>query len=116
MILGMQIIQILSILFGLFMLYYAFLNFKRKEFNVTEFTVWVVLWILFILAAVSPGAIYDIFIRGRLGIQRPLDFYIILGFMFVIALGFHTYCITKKNQKKLEKIVREIAFKQQEEK
>lgn len=116
MISGLLGIQVLGILFGLFMIYYAFLNFKRKEFGTVEFVVWIILWILFVVAAISPGDVFDFFTRGRLGIKRPLDFYIILGFMFLIALGFHTYSIAKKNQTKLEKLVREIAFKQQEEK
>ncbi len=110
MILG---IQVLGILFGIFMIYYAFLNFKRKEFKATEFIIWIVVWILFITAAASPN-LFDFFIKGNLGLKRPLDFYIIIGFMFLIALGFHAYSIAKKNKSKIEKLVREIAFKQQE--
>jgi len=112
MILG---IQVLGILFGLFMIYYAFLKLKRKEFRVLEFIIWMIIWILFITAAASPN-IFDFFVKGSLGLKRPLDFYIIVGFMFLIALGFHAYSIAKKNQQNLEKLVREIAFKQQEEK
>ena len=44
-------IQIAGILFGLFMVYYSFLNYKRKEFSIREFSYWLVLWMFFIVIA-----------------------------------------------------------------
>ena len=37
-------IQIIGILFGFFMMYYTFLQYKRKEFKMGEYTFWLILW------------------------------------------------------------------------
>ena len=104
-------IQILGVLFGLFMLYYTFLSFKRKEFRKGEFIAWIFLWILFVIVTVFPGLLDPIV--ASLSISRTMDFFIIIGFMFLIGLGFYSYRITRKNQKKIENIVREIAIKRE---
>ena len=100
-------IQIAGTLFGLFMMYYSFLNYKRKEFTVKEFSVWSIIWVLFVLVALFPFILDPIL--KPLGFFRALDFLIISGFLFLIASVFYTYTITRKNQKKLETIVRSLA-------
>ena len=103
-------IQIIGILFAIFMLYITFLHFKRKEFKVFEFILWLILWLGLGLIAVVPN-ILDFLVKRTLGLSRPLDFYIIVGFLFLIATNFYTYTMAKTNSKKLEKVVREVAFK-----
>ncbi len=103
-------IQILGILFGLFMIYITFLSGKRREFTTKEGGFWIVVWVLFVLVALFPNSL-DFFIKGVLKLQRPLDFFIITGFMFMIGSIFYTYTIVRKNQKKLEEIVRKMAMK-----
>lgn len=107
-------IQILGLLFGLFMIYYTFLSFKRKEFKKREFVMWAILWVLFIVVTLIPDLLNPI-VRS-LSLTRRMDFYITLGFMFVIGLGFYSYIISRKNQKRIENIVREIAIKKEGEK
>ena len=105
MILG---IQILGVLFGFFMMYYTFLHWKRKEITFKEYTAWQVLWILFLIVAVFPQ-ILDPIVKS-LSLARTMDFFIILGFMFLIGALFYTYTIVRKNQNKVEEIVRKIAI------
>jgi hypothetical protein len=105
MILG---IQILGVLFGFFMMYYTFLHWKRKEITFKEYSAWQVLWILFLIVAVFPQ-ILDPIVKS-LSLARTMDFFIILGFMFLIGALFYTYIIVRKNQNKLEEIVRKIAM------
>jgi len=100
-------VQILGLLFGLFMIYYSFLHFKRKEFTLKEFIFWVFLWILFIYISLFPDSLD--FIVSRLSLSRTMDFFIISGFMVLIALFFYTYTLVRSNQKKIEFIVRKIA-------
>ncbi|MBI2650110.1 DUF2304 domain-containing protein [Candidatus Woesearchaeota archaeon] len=102
-------IQIAGILFGLFMIYYSFLNYKRKEFTAKEFGFWILLWIIFIIVTLFP-VVLDPIIKP-LGFFRAFDFLIMSGFIFIIAVIFYTYTITRKNQKQIETIVREIAIK-----
>ena len=102
-------IQIAGFLFGLFMIYYSFLNYKRKEFTVRESLFWISLWVVFILFSLFPF-ILDPVIKP-LGFFRAFDFFIMGGFLFLIAAIFYTYTVTRKNQKRLEAVVREMAIK-----
>jgi len=79
-------IQILGMLFGFFMMYYTFLQLKRKEFTIKEYSFW-------------------------FNIARALDLFIITGFLFLIFIIFYTYILVRKNQRKLEEVVRNIALK-----
>lgn len=103
------VIQIVGFLFGLFMSYYSFLHYKRKEFTVKEFSFWLGMWVVFSIVALFPS-ILDPFIKP-LGFFRALDFLIISGFLFLILAIFYTYTITRKNQRRIEAIVREMAIK-----
>jgi hypothetical protein len=102
-------IQIAGVLFGLFMVYYSFISYKRKEFSVKEFSFWILVWGLFIITALFPSVLDPIVKIG--GFLRALDLLIISGFLFLITLTFYTYTIVRKNQRKLETIVREMAMK-----
>ena len=102
-------IQIAGFLFGLFFLYYTFINYKRKEFTAKEFAFWVVAWIVVIIIAFFPSLLDPIVKYG--GFFRALDVLIVSGFLFLIAAIFYTYTITRKTQKHVETIVREVAMK-----
>ena len=102
-------IQVLGVLFGLFMLYLTFLHGKRKEFTNKEGIFWILLWIMFIFISIMPGSL-DFIVMDLIGLSRPLDFFIISGFMFLIGSTFYTYTIVRKNQNKVEEIVRKIAI------
>ena len=102
-------IQIAGFLFGLFMIYYSFLNYKRKEFTTKEFSLWIFLWIIFIIITLFPNFL-DPVVKS-LSFARAFDLLVISGFIFLIALIFYIYTITRKNQKQLETIVRLIAMK-----
>ncbi len=100
--------QILGILFGLFMAYYTFLHYKRKEIDLKEYLFWIILWILFIILTVFPWLTKPFI--GSIGFIRVMDFFIAVGFMFLIVGIFYVYLITKKNQKRLEEVVKKIAL------
>jgi len=105
-------IQIVGLLFGLFMIYYTFLSLKRKEFRKGEFTAWVVMWAAFLLVTLFPDLLNPIIKTAN--VSRRLDFLIIVGFLFLIGLGFSTYILSRKNRKKIEDMVRKIALKEEE--
>ena len=102
-------IQIAGFLFGLFMMYYSFLNYKRKEFTTKEFSFWLGLWMVFSVIALFPSVLDPVVVG--VGFLRALDLLTIAGFLFLIAAIFYTYTIVRKNQNKLEKLVREMAIK-----
>ena len=102
-------IQILGFLFGFFMMYYTFLHYKRKEFTIKEYSFWFIFWGAFVIVTLFPQ-ILDPFL-ATLSIARVLDFFIITGFLFLIFVNFYTYTIVRKNQTKVEEIVRKIALR-----
>ena len=102
-------IQILGILFGFFMMYYTFLQYKRKEFTIKEYSFWFIFWSVFVAITLFPQILNPVL--TTLNIGRTLDFFIIVGFLFMIFVIFYTYTIVRKNQKKLEEVVRNIALK-----
>ena len=102
-------IKILGILFGLAMLYMTFLNLRRKEFSTEESGFWFLVWTAFIFISIIPTSL-DFIVKDVLNINRRLDFFIIIGFMFMIGIVFHNYTVTRKTQNKVEKLVRKIAL------
>lgn len=102
-------IQIAGFLFGLFMIYYSFLNYKRKQFTVTEFIFWSVVWVLLIIFALFPSVLDPIV--KYFGFFRALDVLVVSGFLFLIISVFYNYTLTRKTQKQVESIVREVAIK-----
>ena len=102
-------IQIVGFLFGLFIIYYSFLNYKRKEFTIKEFLFWIFLWVIFIIFSLFPF-ILDPIIKP-LGFFRAFDFFIMSGFLFLIAAIFYTYTVVRRTQRQIEKVVREIAMR-----
>lgn len=106
-------IQILGILFALFMFYLTFLHQRRKEFTVKEYLFWAGAWAVFLLLVLFPTSL-DFLIKDVLDLGRRLDFFIIIGFMFLIGIVFHTYTIVRKTQNKIERVVRKIAIDRDE--
>jgi len=102
-------IQILGSLFGFFMMYYTFLQHKRKEFTIKEYSFWFIFWGVFVIITLFPQILDPIL--STLNLVRALDFFIIAGFLFLIFIIFYTYTIVRKNQRKLEEVVRSIALK-----
>ena len=89
-------IQIIGLLFGLFMIYYTFLSLKRKEFKKGEFIVWIIMWTIFLVVTLFPNVLNPII--SSLSVSRRLDLLIIVGFLFLIGIGFYTYRVSKKNR------------------
>jgi len=102
-------IQILGILFGFFMMYYTFLQYKRNEFTVKEYSFWFIFWAGFVILTLFPQVLDPVLVTLNIG--RALDFFIITGFLFLIFVIFYTYTIVRKNQRKLEEVVRNMALK-----
>lgn len=112
MILG---IQILGVLFALFMFYITFLHQRRNEFTVKESIFWFGTWTIFLLLVVFPTSL-DFFIKGVLSFSRRMDFFIVIGFLFLIGIMFHIYTIVRKNQNRVDTMVRKIAIEKRNKK
>ena len=102
-------IQILGMLFAVFMSYLTFLHFRKKEFTTKETIFWLGVWIIFLTISIFPTGL-DFIIKNWLSFNRRLDFFIVIGFMFVIGVIFYIYTIIRKVQNKVENLVRKIAL------
>ena len=101
--------QIAGFLFGMFMLYYSFLNYKKKEFSMKEFVLWILLWGIFIVVALFPSILDPL--SKTLNFARTFDLLVIGGFIYLAFATFYNYSVIRKTQRQLETVVREISFK-----
>ena len=102
-------IQMIGIAFGVFMLYYTFLHYKRNEFKLMEFVLWMIFWTGLTWVAISPNSL-DFLVKKVLSLSRPLDFFMIVGFLFMIFMTFFNYISVNKIRKRIERMVSEIAI------
>jgi len=102
-------IQIIAILFALTMIYLAILAYKRRELGKGEITSWLILWVITLVVVVFPELLRP-FARTIL-VARVFDLMVIGGFILVIPIVGSAYLRTKKNEKKLEELVRREALK-----
>ena len=105
---GTQFIQLLGLLFGLLMLYFTFLHYKRNEFKIETFLFWALLWVVYILMVIYPTSL-DFFVE-QLKFGRRLDFFIVFGFLFMVALVYYNYLCIHKTKRKMEILTRKIAL------
>ncbi|HKZ39674.1 MAG TPA: DUF2304 domain-containing protein [Candidatus Hodarchaeales archaeon] len=101
-------IQIMGVLFALVMLYITFLNLKRRQYEVKEFVIWLIVWLMFLLFTIVPQVLDSV--TKPLSIVRRFDLLVVMGMMFVIGISYYNYSITRKNQRKLEQVVRTLAL------
>ena len=80
-------IQVFGIVFGAFILYMSFLQWKKKEFTINEWLFWSFFALAFSGVSLFPEVINPI--TAALKLERKLDLFIILGFMFLIAAVFY---------------------------
>lgn len=102
-------IQIIALLFAFCMIYFAVLNFKRKELNKLEFYSWFVLWVFAIVIVIFPELLRAFSMTFL--VTRVFDLMVIGGFVVVLSMVSSAYMRTKRNEKKLEELVRSDALR-----
>ena len=103
-------IQLLGIIFGLGMGYFTFVRYKRRELSPLELIIWLTGWTILILVGLVPSILDTII--APLHFYRRLDFFVVIGFFILLAIGFYNYSLVKKMEKKIEKYVRQEALEQ----
>lgn len=106
MIIGLQII---ALLFAFSMVYFAILHYKRGELNALEISSWLIMWTFAIIVIIFPELLQG-FAKTFL-VTRVFDLMVIGGFILVISMVGSTYIRTKRNEKKLEELVRKLSLK-----
>jgi hypothetical protein len=102
-------VQLLGLLFGAIMLYLTFLYYKREDYGPRGLAFWTAVWLAFMFVIAFPSTLYGI--MESLRIQRTMDFFAMAGFLFFSVVIFHIYRTTKKLDRRIERLVRELAIK-----
>jgi len=104
-----QIIQVVIFLFSLFALSRVYLNIKNRNLGRLESIFWFLFWIVAMFATAFPEFLVNI--ANILGVGRGVDL-VIYGSIIVLAyMIFRLYAQITSIEKKLTKIVRTIAIK-----
>lgn len=109
--LGLLGIQVFAAIFGLFMMYLTYFYFKRKDLNINDFILWMGVWLIFLWGILFPDNL-DFLMNNVLGVISVIQLFTIFGFMFFSIVIFYLYKIVRKNQRKLEQLVKSIAIKE----
>ena len=102
-------IQLISIVVGLAAIHLTYLYYKRKYFTKRELLLWGFIWLAFIFASLFPRSMTPVV--GYLGLQRPMDLIMLVAFIILFALTFQNYVTNRKQDAKLERLIRELALK-----
>jgi hypothetical protein len=107
-------IQLLGIVFSLIMIYLAYIYYKRKNYGIKSFLIWLGVWAGALFLMSFPKTFYGI--MEVLQIDRTADFIVLLGFTFFSVIIFYLYTLVKKNNYKIEQLVRQLAMDELEKK
>lgn len=102
-------IQLLSLVIGLAAIHLTYLYYRRTQFTKKELLFWTFLWLVFIFIGLFPKTVTPVV--GYLGLNRTMDLIMIVAFIILFSLVFHNYVINRRQQRQLERLIRELALK-----
>jgi len=102
-------VQLIGLVVGLAAINMTYLYYKRAEFSKKELVAWLFVWLAFIFVMAFPKSLQPMV--GLLGLTRAMDLIMIIAFIVLFFLAFHSYVVNKKQEQKLTKLVQELALK-----
>lgn len=106
----MTIFQIGAVLFALFMMYVLRVHFKRQLMDRFEYSLWISIWLFFIVIAIFPQLLLGI--AQLLRFQRVFDLLTVGAFMVLSFVVFRTYFLAQRMEKRLSKAIQDLAIKE----
>ena len=103
----------LGVIFALIMMYFTYNYYKRKNYSRRAFLTWMGIWVIVIIGVIAPQWTYSI--ADILQLERTADLYTTIAILFLTTMMFYTYNMVKKNDKRVEKLVRRLALKEQQQ-
>jgi len=101
-------IQIVGLFFGLSMMYFSFFYYRRKDFSKGDAALWIFVWLVFLMGVLFPQRL-DLIIQ-TFGVVGALQLFTITSILFLTAVIFYLFRVVRKNQRQVEKLVRERAL------
>ncbi len=102
-------LRIIGVIIGIIAAYMSFVYFKNKLFSIYEYITWTLLWIGFLVVAITPNTFNFLLVTFQL--ERTSDLIMIIAFIVIYTLGFKNYITNRKLHKKIEDLIREEALK-----
>lgn len=103
-------LQLLLLGFSVFMLYSLFLHWKKKDITNGLFLFWIFVFFLFIFISIFPKILEPLL--KQFFIVRVMDLGMIGTFMILTYLTIENNIKIKKDEEKIEKIIRKISIKE----
>lgn len=110
----MLLIQIFLVIIIGFLIFELFLKLKRKEIGVLNFCLWFLFWSGAFLISLFPNLSSSL--ARILGIGRGADLIIYLSLILIFYFVFSFEVRLRKTDQKIEKIVRFLSLKKDDEK
>ena len=107
-------IQLLGVVFALDMMFITYFYHRRGVFFLHDTIIWMSIWIGLFFAAMFPQTL-ELVIEPFQFI-RVMDFLQLAGFFLIFSLIFAVFTRSRSNDRKIEKLVRELALREAEEK
>jgi small membrane protein len=104
-----ELIQIIILLFSLFALSRVFLNIKNNNLERLESIFWVLFWVVAIFATALPAVLVNV--ANLLGVERGVDLVIYGSIVILAYMIFRLYAQITNMERKITKIVRTVAIK-----
>ena len=101
-------LRIAGIIIGILAIYFTFLYFKKKIFRNYEFILWTLLWLGFIIIAITPQTFN--FVLKTFNLERTSDLIMIIAFIVIYLLSFRNYISNRKLQRSIEEFIRKDAL------
>lgn len=107
-----RIAHLIGVLFGLIMLILTFILYKRRKFAFDTFLLWAVIWsgiIIGILSFKQVTYLAEVLIKIEV-----MDFFLYFSILVLFVMVFLVYNIVRLNQKKIERMVENIALRERD--
>ena len=86
----------------------SYLLFTLSEINKVEFTIWILVWLGFLVVTLTPTSFN--FVMDAFSFDSMLDVVIVTSIMVIYIICFRNYVVGRRLEKKLEELVRNDAI------
>ncbi len=99
--------EIMGVIIGIICMYYAYIQFKKKIFELTDLILWIAIWGGLILLSAVSGFVS---LSKVIFLYRIIDLVFVFSTLLLFALIFFLYTKLKSYQRKTGDIVQKIAL------
>ena len=103
--------HILAIIISIIFLYYSHLIYKKKNFSISEFAFWVLIWGGLIFITLYSSLVEPLF--SQITIYRLLDIIVVISILVLFGVLIRLHKKVNENERINKDLVRTIAYLQE---